>query len=118
MGGGGGDGAAGDVGEGGQAELGAAVAAGGDLIHLGELVPGAGQADLQSFGLAEPAGRFGLGDTGGQVAADLSKARPLGGVGAQQRAAQAPLTELTTLFQHFTARFRSLALTYPRDRIG
>ena len=113
----GGDGAAGDVGEGGQAELGAAVAAGGDLIHLGELVPGAGQADLQSFGLAEPAGRFGLSDTGGQVVADLSQAGPLGGVGAQQRTAQAPLTELTVMFQQFIACFRSLPLTCPRDRI-
>jgi hypothetical protein len=93
MGGWGGDGAACDVGEGGHAELGAAVAAGGDLVHLGELVPGAGQADLQSFGLAEPAGRFGLGDAGGQVAADLGEAGPLGGVRAQQRAAQAGLTE-------------------------
>ncbi len=89
MGGGVGDGTAGDVGEGGQAELGAAVAAGGDLIHLGELVPGAGQADLQPFGLAEPAGRFSLGDTGGQIAADLQEAVALGGIGAQQRAAQA-----------------------------
>ena len=95
MGGWGGDGTAGDVGEGGQAELGAAVAAGGDLVHLGEFVPGAGQADLQSFGLAEPAGRFGLGDAGGQVAADLSEAGPLGGVGAQQRASQAGFSELT-----------------------
>ena len=65
------------------------VAAGGDLVHLGELVPGAGEADLQSLGLAEPAGRFGLSDAGGQVAADLSEAGTLGGVGAQQRAAQA-----------------------------
>jgi hypothetical protein len=32
--------------------------------------------------------------------------------------ANAPLTELTTMFQQFTARFRSLALTCPRDRIG
>ena len=47
------------------------------------------QADFQSFGFAEPAGRFGFGDTGGQVAADLSEAGPLGGVRAQQRAAQA-----------------------------
>ncbi len=89
MGGWSGDDAAGDVGEGGHAELGAVVAAGGDLVHLGEFVPGAGQADLQSLGLAEPAGRFGLSDTAGQVAADLSEAGPLGGVGAQQRAAQA-----------------------------
>ena len=37
----GGDGAACDVGEGGHAELGAAVAAGGDLVHLGKLGAGA-----------------------------------------------------------------------------
>jgi hypothetical protein len=30
----------------------------------------------------------------------------------------APLTELTTMFQQFTARFRLLALACPRDRIG
>src|SRR2546430_15017547 len=84
MGGWGGDGAACDVGEGGHAELGAAVAAGGDLVHLGKLVPGAGQADFQSFGFAEPAGRFGLSDTGGQVAADLSEAGALGGGRGQQ----------------------------------
>jgi hypothetical protein len=86
MGGWGGDGVAGDVGEGGHAELGAVVAAGGDLVHLGELVPGAGQADFQSFGLAEPVMVFGFGDAVGQVAADLGEAGPLGGVGAQQRA--------------------------------
>ncbi len=94
------------------------MAAGGDLLHLGELVPGAGQADLQSLGLAEPAGRFGLSDAGGQVAADLGKAVPLGGVWAQQRAAQAPLTELTPIFQQFMAAFRLLALICPGDRIG
>ena len=93
--GGWGDGAACDVGEGGHAELGTAVAAGGDLVHLGELGPGAGQADFQSFGFAEPAGRFGLSDTGGQVAADLREAGPLGGVRAQQQAAQAGFSDLT-----------------------
>ena len=67
-------------------------------------MPGTGQADLQSLGLAEPAGRFGLRDTGGQAGADLSEAGPLGGVGAQQRAAQAGLTEM-------------ILVTYP-DRYG
>jgi hypothetical protein len=40
------------------------------------------------------------------------------GCGLEVRAGQAPLTELTTMFQQFTACFRSLPLTYPRDRIG
>jgi hypothetical protein len=62
------------------------------LVHLGELGPGAGQADFQSFGFAEPAVAFGFGDAGGQVVADLDQARALGGVGAQQRAPQTALT--------------------------
>jgi len=49
-----GDGAAGGVGEGGDAEADGGGAAGGDLVHLGEFVPGAGQADFQAFGFAEP----------------------------------------------------------------
>ncbi|HUY48177.1 MAG TPA: hypothetical protein VMV92_21015, partial [Streptosporangiaceae bacterium] len=32
--------------------------------------------------------------------------------------ANAPLTELTTMFQQFMARFRLSALICPRDRIG
>ena len=82
-------GAAGGVGEGGDAELDGLVAAGGDLVHLGEFGAGAGEADLQSFGLAEPAVGLGFGDAGDEVVADLDQAVPGGGVGAQQRAAQA-----------------------------
>ena len=53
------------------------------------LALGAGEADLESFDLAEPALGFGFGDAGDEVVADLVQAGPGGGVGAQQRAAQA-----------------------------
>ena len=86
--------AAGGVGEGGNGEVDGLAAAGGDLAHLGELGLGAGEADLQAFGLAEPALGFGLGDAGDEVVADLDQAGSGGGVGAQQRAAQAALTEM------------------------
>lgn len=82
-------GAAGGVGEGGDAELGGVVTAGGDLVHLGEFGAGAGEADFQSFGFAEPVVGFGFGDAGDEVVADLDQAGPGGGVGAQQWAAQA-----------------------------
>src|SRR6266516_6023518 len=85
----GGDCAAGGVGEAWHAQGAGGAAAGGALVHLGELVPGAGEADLQALGFAEPAGFFGFGDAGGEVAADLHQAGTLGGVGAEQRAAQA-----------------------------
>ena len=80
---------AGGVGEGGNAEADGLAAADSDLVHLGELGLGAGEADLQAFGLAEPALGFGLGDAGDEVVADLHQAGSGGGVGAQQRAAQA-----------------------------
>ena len=62
-------------------------AAGGDLVHLGELGAGAGEADFESFGFPEPAVGFGLGDAGDEVVADLDQTWPGGGVGAQERAA-------------------------------
>jgi hypothetical protein len=40
-------------------------------VDLGELVVGAGEADLQSFDFAEPALAFGFGDAVVQVGADL-----------------------------------------------
>jgi len=46
---------------------------GGDLVHLGEFRAGAGETDLQAFGFAEPAVRFGFGDAGEQVVADLDE---------------------------------------------
>jgi hypothetical protein len=79
--------AAGSVGEGGDAELDGLVAAGGDLVHLGELGAGAGEADFQSFGFTEPAVGLGLGDAGDEVVADLDQAGSGGGVGPQEWAA-------------------------------
>src|SRR4051794_41807891 len=81
--------AAGGVGEGGNAEVDGLAAAGGDLVHLGELGLGAGEADLQALGLAEPALGFGLGDAGDEVVADLDQAGAGGGGGGQQRGAEA-----------------------------
>jgi hypothetical protein len=78
----GGDGAAGDVGESGDAELDGVVALGGDLVHLGELGFGAGEADFEAFGFTEPAVGFGFGDAGDEVLADLGQPGPGGGVGA------------------------------------
>ena len=71
------------------------AAAGGDLVHLGEFGVGAGEADLEALGLAVPVVGFGFGDAGEQVVADLFQPCAGGRVRAQQRAAEAPLTELT-----------------------
>src|SRR5258708_36663802 len=67
----------------------------GAAVDLGELVFGAGEADFQGFGFAEPAFALGFGDAGGEVVADLGDAGPLGGVWPVQGAAEVPLTELT-----------------------
>jgi len=69
-------------------------------VDLGELVLGAGEADLESFGFAEPAFAVGFGDAGGEVVADLGDAVALGGVGPVQGAPEAPLTELTGACPH------------------
>ncbi|GAA5116491.1 hypothetical protein GCM10025762_32380 [Haloechinothrix salitolerans] len=58
-------------------------------IDLGELVFGSGEADLQSFDLAEPALAFGLGDAGGEVVTDLDEPITLGGIGPENRATDA-----------------------------
>jgi hypothetical protein len=52
------------------------------LVHLGELGAGAGEADLEAFGFAEPAVGLGLGDAGDEVVADLDRAGPGGWVWA------------------------------------
>jgi len=88
------------------------------LIQLGELLPRRVEADLEAFGFAGPAFAFGFADPGGQVVADAFQACALSWVNAEEGASDAPLTELTTMFQQFTAGFRSAALTCPRDRIG
>ena len=61
----------------------------GHLVHLGELVAGAGQADFQALGFAEPTVGFGFCDAGLEVVVDLGEAATLVGVGSQQGAAQA-----------------------------
>jgi hypothetical protein len=65
------------------------AAAGGDLVHLGEFLAGGGQADLQALGFSGPVFALGFAGAGDQVVADLGQPRPLGGVGPQQRAADA-----------------------------
>src|SRR5713226_4669962 len=84
-----GGGAAGGVGEAGDAELDRVGAAGGDLVDLGEFGVGAGEADLETLGLAVPALGFGFGDAGEEVVADLFQPCAGGRIRAQQRAAQA-----------------------------
>lgn len=69
------------------------VAAGGDLVGVGEFLLGGGEADLQAFGFPGPALLVCLLETGLQVVADLDQPVALGWVGAQQGAADAPLTE-------------------------
>ena len=72
--------------------------------------------------LAEAGGQAGLAaGAGDQAQVD----RGLAAVGVEEfrgglevGAGQAPLTELTTMFQQFMAGFRLLALICPRDRIG
>jgi hypothetical protein len=88
------------------------------VVDLGEFLLGSGEADLEPFDFTEPALAAGFVDAGQQVVTDLEQARALGRVRAEQGAAQAPLTELTAMFQQFMACFRLSALTCPRDRIG
>ncbi|GAA0920789.1 hypothetical protein GCM10009576_024930 [Streptomyces rhizosphaericus] len=63
-------------------------------IELAELLFGASQADLETFDLAEPAFRLGLGNSGDQVVADLGKPCPLGWIRPEERASDTSLTEL------------------------
>ena len=65
------DGAAGDVGERGHAEVDGLLPALQGRVDLGELVLGAGEADLEALDLAEPAFALGLGDAVVQVVPDL-----------------------------------------------
>ncbi|MGH3224521.1 MAG: hypothetical protein ACRDPY_38545 [Streptosporangiaceae bacterium] len=90
----GGDGAAGGVGEGWHAQVDGGVLAGGEPVELGELVLCCGEADLESFGFAEPSFAEGFGDSDGEVVADLDQAGPPGLIRAEQGAAQAALTEM------------------------
>jgi hypothetical protein len=69
----------------------------GAAVDLGKLVVGAGEADFEAFGFAEPAFAFGFCDAGGEVVADVGDAGPLGGVWPVHGAAQAGLTEMILL---------------------
>ena len=91
--------------------LAAVFESGDDLVQVAGDLP----VHLGDAGLAV---RFGRGD-------DLQGLLPLGVMlreelrrGHEHRAGQAPLTELTPIFQQFMAAFRLLALICPRDRIG
>jgi hypothetical protein len=53
------------------------AAACGDLVDLGDLLVGGGDADLQAFGFAGPAFAPGFADAGGEVAADYLEPRAL-----------------------------------------
>jgi hypothetical protein len=89
-----GDGAASDVGEAGHAEVGGGASPG-EIIELGEFLPGGGEADLQTLGFAGPAFMVGFVDAGLEVVAQVGQPRSLGRVGPQERAPDVPLTELT-----------------------
>ncbi|MGP0023633.1 MAG: hypothetical protein ACLPKE_09750 [Streptosporangiaceae bacterium] len=79
-----GDGAACDVRECGHADVDGLVLELQGCFDLGELVLGAGEADLEALDLAEPAFAFGLGDAVVQVVPDLLEPTPLGGVRPQE----------------------------------
>jgi len=73
-----------DVGERGQAELDRLALAAQGRLDLGELVLGAGEADLETLDLAEPAFTLGFGDAVVQVGLDLLQPAALGGVRPQE----------------------------------
>src|SRR5215470_5018845 len=80
------DAARNDVGECGHAELDRGGLPLLGCIDLGELVIGAGEADLQAFDFAGPALAFGFGDAVVQVGADLLEPGALGWLWPQERA--------------------------------
>src|SRR5665809_89856 len=84
----GGDGAAGDVGEAGHAEVDSGAACR-EVVELAEFLFGRGEADLEAFGFTGPALPVGFVDPGDQVVADAQQPWPLGGVNAKQWAPDA-----------------------------
>src|SRR5215472_13698999 len=70
------------------AEVGS-CAAGSHLVDLGDLVACRCEADFEAFDLAGPAFAFGFADAVEQVGAHVGEPAALGGVGPQERAAQA-----------------------------
>jgi hypothetical protein len=87
-------GSPGDAGECGHADVDGAGLPPEGRVDLGELVVGAGQADLQSLDFAGPAFAFGFGDAVVDVAADLLNPGALGWVWPQERAPDTSLTEM------------------------
>ena len=53
-----------------------------ELVELGELASGGGEADLQALDLTEPSLAAGFGDAAEEVVADLGEAAALVRVGA------------------------------------
>lgn len=102
----GGDGAAGCLGEGRHSEVDGGGLAVGELVHLGELGGGCGEADLESFDFSGPVVLLRFGDAVLQVVADAGEPGSLGWVGSQEGASDAPLTELTLPFEQVTACFQ------------
>src|SRR4051794_35938664 len=74
------------MGECGHADVQGAGEAVGGGVELVEFVLCSGEADLESFDLAEPALTVGFSDAGVEVVADLFQPRPLGGGGLEQGA--------------------------------
>jgi hypothetical protein len=66
----------------------------GASVELGKLLLCTGEADLESFHLAEPAVAFGFGDARVKVVADLEEPGTLGRVGPERRAANAGFSGL------------------------
>jgi hypothetical protein len=81
----GGDGAAGDVAEGGQAKVDAGGLSG-PLVELGEFLLCAGEADLETLDFAQPTFSFRFGDAIKQVAADLDDPLALRGIRPKETA--------------------------------
>jgi hypothetical protein len=65
------------------------VAAGCELIELGEFGGRGGEADVEAFDLAEPVLLLGFGDSVAEVVADLDEARPLRRIGSKEGTAKA-----------------------------
>ncbi|HEY6313621.1 MAG TPA: hypothetical protein VIY52_22850, partial [Streptosporangiaceae bacterium] len=74
--------------EGRHSQIDGGAAAGGDVVHLGELVFGGGQVGFAAFDLAELAAGLGLFDAHREVQDDLGEAGFLAGIGTKERASQ------------------------------
>jgi len=70
---------------------------------MGEFLFSAGQADLESFDLPEPALALGLVDPGDQVVADVGQPRPLGWIRPEKRASDTSFSELEVSQGHLVS---------------